>query len=206
MNESFLSLIISSIPQEGLLLAIAIAVIVLIQTAKPRRSRSSWANRDRAQPVPASDLSQPANQMDAIAEIGFQRRPLLNATEYRIFATVENALKKNKFEYRVMAQTSLGEVLRTEGAFDDASARRAFSAINSKRLDVAIFDRAGMLVLAIEVQGSGHHLKKTTFMRDAVKREALRRAGVEMLEVTPDWDQPRIEVELSRRLNLKVVA
>ena len=54
--------------------------------------------------------------------------------------------------------------------------------INSKRLDFAVFDAEGTLILAIEYQGSGHYHEKS-FIRDAVKKEALRKAGVPFLEV-----------------------
>ena len=200
MAESFLTQILASIPQEGLLLGVVMAAIILLRSLRPRRSRPRWTPRDRVQQGANPDLSQPANQMDAIAGMGFQRRPLMNATEFRVFATVESAVGALNAGHRVMAQTSLGEVLRTEAPFEDARARRAFAAINSKRLDIAMFDRAGLLVLAVEVQGGGHYQSKTTFMRDAVKREALRRAGVEMLEITPDWDAARIRDALGHRL------
>lgn len=162
--------------------------------------------QDKFRPAPSQPSARPVSQPEALGNVKFTRRALMNRTEYRVFATVEGAVARTRRGFRVMAQTSLGEVLRTDAPSTDKDARRAYAVINSKRLDIAIIDRSGLLVLAIEVQGSGHHLSDDTFIRDAVKREALRRAGVEMLEITPDWDNARIEVELARRLTLSAAA
>jgi len=68
-----------------------------------------------------------------------------------------------------MAQVSLGEVLSSPDA-------RAYSAINSKRVDLLIVSRSGDPIAAIEYQGHGHY-QGTAAARDAVKKEALRKAG-----------------------------
>ena len=52
-------------------------------------------------------------------------------------------------KWRVMAQVSLGEVLSSPNA-------RAYSAINSKRVDLLIVSRSGDPIAAIEYQGHGH--------------------------------------------------
>jgi hypothetical protein len=77
-----------------------------------------------------------------------------------------------------MAQVSLGEVLSSPDA-------RAYSAINSKRVDMLIVSRRGDPIAVIEYQGHGHY-QGTAAARDAVKKEALRRAGVRHIEVTPE--------------------
>ncbi len=99
-----------------------------------------------------------------------------------------------------MAQTSLGELLRPHlksGNKQDRDA--AYASINSKRLDLAIIDRFGLLTVAVEVQGSGHY-HKNTFIRDAVKREALRRAGIRLIEVTDDWTPEMLEQQIMPQL------
>ena len=75
----------------------------------------------------------------------------------------------------------------------------AFRSINSKRLDFAIFDRSGRLVLAIEYQGSGHYHQKS-FMRDAVKKEALRKAGVPLIEVPVHYNPNELTQSVLRAL------
>jgi hypothetical protein len=76
-----------------------------------------------------------------------------------------------------MAQVSLGEILTSPSEL-------AFRAINSKRVDLLLINMAGYPVHAIEYQGSGHHLGPAA-TRDAIKREALRKAGVGYVEIKP---------------------
>jgi hypothetical protein len=64
-----------------------------------------------------------------------------------------------------------------------------------------VIDRTGDSVLAIEGQGSAHYIGKTAFMRDTVKREALRRAGVGMLEMLPGQSTTAIEALRTKMLD-----
>ncbi|MCC5965980.1 MAG: DUF2726 domain-containing protein [Natronohydrobacter sp.] len=177
----------------GLAVLIALLAIMNIKLDLRDLARNSGAVRKTSQP-------------DALGDIPFERQSLMNKTEFRVFATVEKVLTRNNSGYRVMAQTSLGEVLRTGRPASDAAARKAYGVINSKRLDIAVIDRAGYLALAIEVQGSGHYQDPAIFIRDAVKKEALRRAGVDLLEVMPDWETAKISQEVSQRLKLSLAA
>jgi hypothetical protein len=81
-------------------------------------------------------------------------------------------------DWRVMAQVSLGEVLSSPDA-------RAYSAINSKRVDLLIVSGHGDPIAAIEYQGHGHY-QGNAVLGDAVKKEALGKAGVRYIEVTPE--------------------
>ena len=89
-----------------------------------------------------------------------------------------------------MAQVSLGEVLSSPDA-------RAYSAINSKRVDLLIVSRNGDPIAAIEYQGHGHY-QGTAAARDAVKKEALRKAGVGYIAVTPESGTEDMAREISR--------
>jgi hypothetical protein len=123
-------------------------------------------------------------QMRAVARSGFERRPLLNREEARLLPLLERAAREGRLGHRVMAQTSLGEVIRPLGR-DGAE---AFAAINAKRLDFAIFDRHGLIACAVEYHGTGH-FQGAAEARDRVKREALRKAGVPLVEVYPDFEE-----------------
>ena len=131
------------------------------------------------------DLSDPGQQLDAVIAGSFKKRRVLNSAEYRVFAIAEEEVKTQQEGYRVFAQTSLGEILTSK---DD----HAFRSINSKRVDILIIDRSGWPVLAVEYQGNGHY-QGTAVKRDAVKKEALRKAGVRYLEftATDTYDQIR---------------
>ena len=122
-----------------------------------------------------------AEQMRAVEDSGFERKPLLNREEARWLPVLERAAREAGRGFRVMAQVSLGEVIRPSERGDD----EAQAAINSKRLDFGIFDARGLILCAVEHQGSGHY-RKGSVLRDAVKREALRKAGVRVIETHPD--------------------
>lgn len=198
------------------LLLLPLAALILRRLARPHRRRhrrrarhgtefSRWSAPAAIHPFPppaappvaaaetpaapaSPDLRDPAQQLHAIARVEFECTPLLNRKEARLLPLLESATRDLCAGHRVMAQTSLGELIRPRpdsAGPDDRNA--AFASINSKRLDFAIIDRAGRLALAVEYQGEGHH-QGTAFMRDAVKREAIRRAGVPLIEVEPDFD------------------
>src|SRR6516225_10416481 len=107
----------------------------------------------------------------------FEKRRLLSRSEAHVVYAAERAINTADLKWRLMAQVSLGEVLSSPDA-------RAYSAINSKRVDLLIVSRFGDPIAAIEYQGHGHY-QGTAVVRDAVKKEALRKAGVRYIEVTP---------------------
>ena len=83
-----------------------------------------------------------------------------------------------------MAQVSLGEFLASKD-------KDAYLAINSKRVDFALMDENARVRFALEYQGSGHHLPDgAAAARDAVKKEALRKAGIGYHEVVSGHTTP----------------
>lgn len=123
--------------------------------------------------------------MEYISRVEFEPRRLLNRSEYGILRILEKVVRETGGGRRVMAQTSLGEVIGTRSASGTEEARDlAFRSINSKRLDFLVIDRSGIPVLAVEYQGHGHY-QNNAFMRDAVKREAVRKGG------SGSWRSPR---------------
>lgn len=57
----------------------------------------------------------------------------------------------------------------------------------------------------IEYQGEGHH-QSAAAARDAVKKEALRRAGVGYIEVTPQHTAADLAREIARHAAAKAPA
>jgi len=138
------------------------------------------------------DVDFAADQLKAVMKARFTAQPVLNVPERRLLECIDKALAELSPGWRAMAQVSLGEVLRSE--FKDA-----FMAINSKRVDLLIMDRDFKPLHAVEFQGTGHHLGPETAARDAVKREALRRAGIGFVEVV-SGDTPSEVRELVKKL------
>ena len=130
----------------------------------------------------------PAEQLRAVMGADFEKRRLLSKSEARVLYAAEKAIKEAKLSWRVMAQVSLGEVLTSP---DD----RAYYAINAKRVDMLVISSGGIPIAAIEYQGGGHY-QGTAAARDAVKKEALRKAGVRYIEVKPEHGADDVAREL----------
>ena len=134
--------------------------------------------------------------------MAFERWPLLNREEAPLLDLVERLLMEEAPGFRVMAQVSLGEIValkRDSGTREQCA--RAFAAVNSKRVDLAVFDPALRLALVVEYQGSGHY-QGDAILRDAIKPEALRRAGVPLLEVEHGYRPDAVRVALRARVGL----
>ncbi len=149
-----------------------------------RRGRPGWRSATGpARPAPSRSEGRAPDateQLRTVMSATFKPRRLMSADEARVFKVAEAVVQRLDLKWRVMAQVSLGEVL-------SSSDPAAYAAVNSKRVDILVISGSGHPVAAIEYQGSGHYLG-TAAARDAVKKEALRRAGVAYIEVTPGHD------------------
>ncbi len=112
----------------------------------------------------------------------FTIQPLLNKSEARVFKELDRIVIGCNPAWQVMAQVSLGEILRSKDA-------DAYRCINSKRVDLLLVDEDCQPRHAIEYQGGSHH-QGTAAARDAVKKEALRRAGIGYHEVVAGHTTP----------------
>lgn len=63
--------------------------------------------------------------------------------------------------------------------------------MNSKRVDILVTDPFGFPCAVIEYQGGGHY-QNNAIGRDAVKKEACRKAGIGYLEIEPGYDDDDI--------------
>ena len=157
------------------------------------RSRGRW-DRNRSDgnivnglwfPKPdATLLKQPdaADQLRIVMGADFSIQPLLNTREARVFRELDRIVISLNPEWQVMAQVSVGEILRCQDA-------EAYRCINSKRIDLLLVDGDCHPRHAIEYQG-GAHYQGTAAARDAVKKEALRRAGIGYHEVVAGHTTP----------------
>ncbi|MDE2891356.1 MAG: DUF2726 domain-containing protein [Chloroflexota bacterium] len=218
MEESLLGTIGELFSTWWWLIALVVALAILREVVFGRRSRRnqkyrggqirSFERRRRsderwqaeASTFDASRLGDPKAQMEFISGVDFEARRLLNKSEFGILRLLEKVTGEMGHGYRVMAQTSLGEVIapHSESASDELR-ELAFRSINSKRLDFLVIDRTGMPALAVEYQGHGHYQNRA-FMRDAVKREAVRKAGIRLLEIQAEYDVTVLESQVRSEL------
>lgn len=136
-----------------------------------------------------------ADQLKAVMRADFKPRPLLNKREVEVFKALDRIVIARNPAWQVMAQVCLGEFLASED--DDA-----YRCINSKRVDFALMDAGGRVHHALEYQGGGHH-QGSAAARDAVKKEALRKAGIGYHEIVAGHTTP---AELKRLVEKLVPA
>lgn len=170
------------------------------------RERNGWRRQgDRTVPgsvTPGSPQGRepgPAGYVDATEQLGivmaadFWMKPLLNTGEARLFKEVDRMVLARNPGWQVMAQVSLGEILRCKD-------EHAYRCVNSKRVDLLLVDEDCRPRHAIEYQGDGH-FQRAAAARDAVKKEALRKARIGYFEVV----QGRMTPPELRRLIDKLV-
>jgi hypothetical protein len=186
-----------------LLLAILLVgtfIGVLAQKFQSKLRRKSWREKNRWRwdrkpqarnvdlsrwlPSPRIVPAQPdaADQLRIVMGATFTVQAVLNSGEARVMKTLENSVLICNPEWRVLAQVSLGEILRS-------TSQDAYSCINSKRVDLLLMDENCRPRHVIEYQGLAHH-QGTAAARDAVKKEALRRAGIGYHEVVAGHTTP----------------
>lgn len=159
---------------------LVVALLLIGGLAGMRLQKFLWrmrANRGAKWREPKDRLPDAADQLRIVMKAEFKPQPLLNRSEARLFRAVDKQVLEARPGWQVMAQVSLGEILKCED-------KAAYACINSKRVDLLIVDDECRPLHAIEYQG-GAHFKgaHATAARDAVKKEALRRAGIGYVEV-----------------------
>jgi hypothetical protein len=191
---------IAALVDKPLLLAIVLAVGAVCGMAverfadgmKKAERRAYWQGRNanrqgRGKVAPikqaaVTPIDSAADQLKTVMRASFKQRALLNKSEARVFRELDKMVIARNPEWQVMAQVCVGEFLSS----DD---REAYGCINSKRVDLLLMDANCHAKHALEYQGTGHH-QSSAAARDAVKKEALRRAGVGYHEIVAGHTTP----------------
>ncbi|OOF80218.1 DUF2726 domain-containing protein [Rodentibacter caecimuris] len=163
-------------------------ICLIIVLLKPRR----YKRRNRH---PISFSSNEKSHLALISEAIFTKKTLMNKSEYQLFLKITQRLNsiENRQYFRLFSQVSMGEILATKD-------NRHFALINSKRVDFLIIDRKGYPVIAIEYQGKGHY-QQNAIERDAIKREACRKANIKYLEFDDENQQIQLDA-MTKHLHL----
>ena len=200
MPPEFVELITKPVLLMAVLLAGVLAGMALERSVS-RMRRQAWRKRNRwrweRKRVEASirnewqplkpDIAAPkqvdaADQLRIVMRAKFTTQALLNKSEARVFKELDRMVIGCNPAWQVMAQVSLGEILRSKDA-------DAYSCINSKRVDLLLVDENCLPRHALEYQGHAHH-QGTAAARDAVKKEALRIAGISYHEIVGGHTTP----------------
>ncbi len=190
-------------PSEIILILICVALVgagIAVERASSKMRRKAWREKNRGRwdrnrsdgntafeqlfPKPDTVPKQPdaADQLRIVMGANFTIQPLLNKREARVFWELDRIVISINPEWQVMAQVSVGEILRCQDV-------EAYRCINSKRIDLLLVDGECHPRHAVEYQGGGHY-QGTAAARDAVKKEALRRAGIGYHEVVAGHTTP----------------
>lgn len=174
---------------------LGIAVERLVEGQKKAERRAYWKGRNTGnrsltekaisttgrKEVEAADFA--GDQLKTVMAASYTARSLLNRPEAKVFKALDAAVIARNPGWQVMAQVSLGEFLASPD-------KDAYFAVNSKRVDFALMDEKCCVVHALEYQGSGHHTGASAAARDAVKKEALRKAGIGYHEIVAGHTTP----------------
>ena len=172
--------------------AIGIALENALNRIDREKRRAYWRGRNwkkngprppgRSPGPPAQTTTAATNQLNCVMHAEFTARTLLNRPERKVFKALDRAVIARNPGWQVMAQVSLGEFLASPD-------RDAYGCVNAKRVDFALMDPDCRVRHALEYQGNGHH-QGTAAARDAVKKEALRKAGIGYHEVVAGHTTP----------------
>lgn len=165
---------------------------------KSKRYRPRWQPQSNVvnfrKGASKPDLTDSAEQLRIVSGAIFKAQRLLSKQESLVFDAVEQSLKRQDSNWRVMAQVSLGEILSSPDP-------DAYRSINSKRVDILIVSETNHPIAAVEYQGGGHY-QGNAAARDAVKREALRKAGIRFLEIEPHDSPTEVDQHISRLIKI----
>ena len=132
-----------------------------------------------------------------IAKADFEPRRLLNKSEYRILQILEKITREVGGRPSRHGPNQLGLKLLPQDRIRIGRKRATlrFARSTASALDFLIIDHSGLPALAVEHQGHGHYQNRA-FMRDAVKREAVRKAKVKFLEIPAEYDARVLEEQI----------
>ncbi|MGC6247591.1 DUF2726 domain-containing protein [Bisgaard Taxon 45] len=159
-------------PLIGLALFAVIFKVIMLILTKKRKNKKKYAY---------SDLRQPS-KLAILSKAEFKKSKLMNKSEYTLFTQLENLLntQQNGKYFRLLSQVAMGE-------FIQANDNDAFHLINHKRVDFLIIDKSCQPIVVIEYQGNGHY-QNNAAERDAIKKECCRKANIDYIEFTPNYD------------------
>ncbi len=157
----------------------------------------------RALAMPRTDRQQatlsrsPTAQLQQVTDARFSQRRLITDNEEQILQALEVIIHDLDLDWRVMAQVNLAEVV-------DSTDPAALAAIDDQRVALLVVSAAQMPLAAVEYQPLGQ-IRDDGTLRAAIKREALRRADIEYIEIRSN-DTPEMLRDQVRRLAARLTA
>lgn len=144
-----------------------------------------------------NDISDTQNQLRFINECDLHVQNPVNREASQVLYALDEWIKKFRPEWRFSFEVSMGAFIRTTYSQNDPRQKQAFNSYSGKRVDFLLIDRFGKPVLVVEYHGSGHNLSDNAEERMAVKRLALHKAGIPLLEIPENMPRTGIIAAIS---------
>lgn len=142
------------------------------------------------------------DKLDALSSEKLRLKNPVGYKAYGVQRVIEKLLKTMPLAKngRVYPEVGMGAFIEVEGYTEytarDDDKRTAFYAFNAKRVDFLVIKANGAPAFAVEYHGSGHYVGQSAPKRDVLKKEALRQAGIELVEIQASASQTEIETLL----------
>lgn len=186
-------------------------VIALEQEGSELRQRianAEWEEAQRLERVTQwrqnaeeNDISNTKNQLKFVSQAELHRVRPVNKEASNVLYALNDWLKAHQRDWWLSFEVSMGAFIRTLYDEKDRAQRAAFSSYNSKRVDFLFTDQSGYPRLVIEYRGTGTNLSADAEDRMAVKRAALAKAGIPLLEIPAKTAKPEIWRLVTASLN-----
>ncbi len=164
--------------------------IVSMENAENRRLEEA---ERRKRFFEENDLSDTENQLRFINQADLRAVNPVNKEAARVVLFVlEEWIRTRQGRWRLSFEVAMGAFIKTHFDPEDRTQKAAFSSYNSKRVDFLLIDQSGRPKLAIEYHGTGHGQSNDTESRMDVKRLALSRAGIPLIEIPANTPKTRI--------------
>lgn len=131
-----------------------------------------------------------AADLRLVSDAGFASKPLLSAREADVLGYVETVAAESGQGWRVVPQVRLVDIIASADA-------EANAVIGEHRLDMLVVSARHLPVAALDYQPLGQ-LKDDSALRDAIKREALRRADIPFIEIRANEPLDDLKAQLLR--------
>ena len=165
----------------ALFIIAALLILGIIRLRCRQRQKS-----DKNNPI----LQRAREHLQAVRGAPFQAKPLANRLEKAAYQTAVDIVQKRRRNEQV-----LGEILQSKD-------RRAYWAVNSKRVDLLVIDHELRPLAVIEIDGSGHGLSRDIArINDKIKDIVLAAAGIPLIRIpAPDDNLGTIRILVQQQL------
>lgn len=172
--------------------------IVAMHNAESRRL-DEIARRKRF--FEENDVSDVENQIRFINQTELHAVRPVNKEAVRVLYALGEWIAAHRPDWRLAFEVSMGAFIKTSYDPEDRMQKAAFSSYNSKRVDFLLIDRLGHPRLVVEYHGTGHDLSDDAPDRMEVKRLALARARIPLVEVPAKASKSDIMRMVAERLS-----